>query len=64
VRYCASPKPITPPTASVAAKPTARLRREARRFTTICVSLIAARAWSALTVWVPAANAARSVLSA
>ncbi len=48
------------------ARPTAAAMRRgvARRFTMICVSLMAARAWSALTVWVPEAKAASSVLSA
>src|SRR5688572_1656944 len=60
----ASTKPRATPTATPTLAAIARRRGDSRRVMTICVSVTAARAWSAVTVWVPAANAARSVLSA
>jgi hypothetical protein len=61
---CAMAYPSTTPTARPPNAAAASRRRGSRGATTIWVSLTAARAWSAVTVCVPAAKAASRVLSA
>ena len=52
---CAATNPTTTPSAMPSTAAAASRRGDSRRVTTICVSVTAARAWSAVTVWVPAA---------